>query len=157
MKSIALFISHKPSRQNIAEPQRSTTTTLASNSSGQPESATTYAVGAATLSGTSTSTSVTACSKSSTTLSPFVPFASLIAFTFSSASLLASSSAFLLPLECYKRYRQRINFEACLARAEERGIYLSLELLELILFLFLVLFDFFLGFGSGVLYSFGAV
>ena len=58
--------------------------------------------GAATLSGTSGFTSVTTLSNSSITLSPVLPPASLIFFSCSSASLSASCSAFLLPLECYQ-------------------------------------------------------
>ena len=60
--------------------------------------------GLATLSGTSGFTSVTSLSRSSTTLSPVLLPASLIRFSCSSASLLASSSAFLLPLVCYIRH-----------------------------------------------------
>ena len=59
--------------------------------------------GAATLSGTSGFTSVTTLSNSSITLSPVLPPASLIFFNCSSASLSASSSAFLLPLVCCQR------------------------------------------------------
>ena len=62
--------------------------------------------GALTLSGTSGFTSVTTLNNSSTTLSPVLPPASLIFFNCSSASLSASSSAFLLPLVCYKSQKK---------------------------------------------------
>ncbi len=56
--------------------------------------------GTATRSGTSGLTSVTTLSKSSTTFCPCLSPADLMAFTCSSASALASSSAFLLPEVC---------------------------------------------------------
>src|SRR5437016_218853 len=51
--------------------------------------------------GTSGLTSVTAFSRSSTTFGPYFFPASRMAFISSSAHLFASSSACLLPLECY--------------------------------------------------------
>lgn len=53
--------------------------------------------------GGSAFTSVTALRRSSMTLLPlFLPI-SLISFSLTSVALSASSSAFLLPLECYRR------------------------------------------------------
>lgn len=62
-----------------------------------------YAFGVSVRPGTSGFTSVTILIRSSTTLSPDFPPASLMAFICSSASLRASSSAFLLPLVYYSR------------------------------------------------------
>lgn len=76
--------------------------------------------GAATLSGISGLTSVTALSKSSMTLSPVLFPASLICFSCSSASLLASSSAFLLPLVCYPS--SRLDQPLLLAPHYEHGV-----------------------------------
>jgi hypothetical protein len=60
------------------------------------------------LSGTSGLTSVTTFKRSSTTLSPdFLP-ASSISLTFTSASALASSSAFLFPCLCCSYHQQGI-------------------------------------------------
>lgn len=73
--------------------------------------------GAATLSGTSGFTSITTRNSSSTTLSPDFPPTSLIFCICSSASVLASSSAFLLPLVCYHHGIRRRKHLASLATA----------------------------------------
>ena len=59
--------------------------------------------GALTLSGTSGFTSITTLKRSSTTLSPLSPPSFLISSSFLSASLAASSSAFLLPRVCCRQ------------------------------------------------------
>jgi hypothetical protein len=103
------------------------------------------------LSGTSGRGVVTALMRSSMTLSPdFLP-ASSISFTLFSASLLASSSAFLLPLDCWKGL---VVVESMSCR---KCAYLGLELLVLILFLLAILVDLFLCFCFGVLYSLRSV
>lgn len=120
-------------------------TFLASHVSGGP----------ATLSGTSGFTSVTTLSKSFTTLSPVLLPASLICFTCSSASLLASSSAFLLPLVCYPSPVDQL---LCLLEPRwprEGGVcglgeHLLLKFLELVIFLLSVVFYLFLRFILGV-------
>ena len=121
--------------------------------------------GAATLSGTSGFTSMITFNKSSTTLSPLSLPSFLISSTLFSASLAASSSAFLLPLVCYgntgssvccilPRWGTRNGYCPGCSR---RVAYVGLELLELSLFLCSVLFNLFLGFGLGVSYTLGAV
>ena len=117
--------------------------------------------GAFTRSGTSGFTSVTTLKRSSTTLSPVLFPASLIVFSCSSASLLASSSAFLLPLVCC---RQTLYISHCLRQygwdgsaGEGCRTYLLLKILKLIIFLLSVFFYFFLGFVFGVFDALGAV
>ena len=117
--------------------------------------------GALTRSGTSGFTSVTTLKRSSTTLSPVLFPASLIVFSCSSASLLASSSAFLLPLVCC---RQTLYVSHSLRRygwdgsaGEGCRTYLLLKLLKLIIFLLSVFFYFFLGFVFGVFDALRAV
>ena len=127
--------------------------------------------GALTLSGTSGFTSVTTLNNSSTTLSPVLLPASLIFFNCSSASRSASSSAFLLPLVCYRSQKKIIFIHPCSpldhifmcdidVGGYGRGAlvaHLLLEFFEFVVFLFAVFFDFFLGFGFGVFDSFGTV
>ena len=76
--------------------------------------------GAVTLSGTSGFTSVTTRSRSSTTVSPVLLPRSLICFSCSSASLLASSSACLLPLVCYPSSIHQLLY---LLRAQRRVVF----------------------------------
>ena len=117
--------------------------------------------GALTRSGTSGFTSVTTLKRSSTTLSPVLFPASLIVFSCSSASLLASSSAFLLPLVCCRQplyvshSLRRYGWDGSAGEGCRR--YLLLKLLKLIIFLLSVFFYFFLGFVFGVFDALGAV
>ena len=116
--------------------------------------------GASALSGTSGFTSVTTLSKSSMTLSPVLLPASLICFSCSSASLLASSSAFLLPLVCYSIVPPE---SAAVLTTSGRGegggkaSNLLFEFFELVVFLLAVVFYFFLRFVSGVFDALGSV
>ena len=91
---------------------------------------------------------MTALSRSSTTLSPALLPDSLISRILASASLSASSSAFLLPLECCAGQP---------APPASLDAHLGLELLELGLGLLAVLLDLLLGLAAGVLDALGAV
>lgn len=103
-------------------------------------------------SGTSGFTSVTALSKSLTTWSvPSFPI-DLISFNFSSVSLFASSSAFLLPLDCYSR------LDVALGPLDWWNVsHLFLVCLELIILLLLVLFNLLLRLALGLLHAFRPV
>ena len=115
--------------------------------------------GAATLSGTSGFTSVTTLNNSSITLSPVLLPASLIFFSCSSASLSASSSAFLLPLVCCQRqtYQSMLSTNSCCDLGETGASHLLLKFFEFIVFLLSVFFNLFLSFALGVFDSFGTV
>ena len=122
--------------------------------------------GAATLSGTSGFTSMITFNRSSTTLSPLSLPSLLMSSTLFSASLAASSSAFLLPLVCCCNtgfvsmlYVTEVGDEERVwsGFCQRRAAYVGLELFELSLFLCSVVFNLFLGFGFGVSYTLRAV
>lgn len=110
------------------------------------------------FSGASGFTSTTAWIKSFITLSPdFFP-AALMPSSWDSASLFASSSAFLFPLECccVKR-RVFVRTDDMLGSRVFVVPYLGLEFLKFFLLLFPVFVDFALCFCSSFLYSLCAV
>lgn len=88
---------------------------------------------------------VTAFNRSSTTFDPDLLPISLISRSFPSVSLFASSSAFLLPLECYVA-DQSHGLSLQHATPRHMRTHLALKGLELIILLFSVLFNLLLGF-----------
>lgn len=93
------------------------------------------------------------------TLSPVLLPASLICLSCSSASLLASSSAFLLPLVCYSVVGRLAAVLAtsmggaecvCWGGAGTWKVHLLLEFFEFVVLLLAVFFDLFLRFVLGV-------
>ena len=108
--------------------------------------------------------SKTAFNRSLTTLSdPFLP-ASLISFILISASLFASSSAFLLPLVCYSPILAPIPYHIHQPPSLGRGklqfrasTYLRLELLELPVLVFPICINLLLRLVSRLLYTLCAI